>query len=55
MLSMDFIRANGDAVRQAISVKGVDLDLDALLALDAEVRTAKGEIETLREIGRAHV
>src|SRR5688572_15061918 len=48
MLSMDFIRANGDAVRNAIAVKGVDLDLDRLLALDAEVRAAKGEIEALR-------
>ena len=48
MLSMDFIRANGDAVAQAIAAKGVDLDLDALLALDAEVRAAKGEIEALR-------
>ena len=48
MLSMDFIRANRDAVRQAIAAKGVDLDLDALLALDAEVRAAKGEIEALR-------
>ena len=45
---MDFIRANGDTVAQAIAAKGVDLDLDALLALDAGVRAAKGEIETLR-------
>jgi seryl-tRNA synthetase len=48
MLSMDFIRTNGDAVRQAIAAKGVDLDLDALLALDADVRAGKGEIEALR-------
>ena len=48
MLSMDFIRERPDAVAQAIAAKGVDLDLDVLLALDAEVRSAKGEIEALR-------
>ena len=54
MLGMDFIRANRDAVEQAIRDKGVALDLDALLALDAEVRSAKGEIEALRApLGRA--
>jgi seryl-tRNA synthetase len=45
---MDFIREQPDVVRQAIAVKGVDVDLDALLALDAEVRAAKAEIEALR-------
>jgi len=48
MLSMDFIRERPDVVGQAIAAKGVDLDLDALLALDVEVRTAKAEIEALR-------
>ena len=48
MLSMDFIREQTDSVRQAIAAKGVDLDPDALLVLDAEVRAAKGEIEALR-------
>ena len=48
MLSMDFIKAERDAVERAIRDKGVKLDLDALLALDAEVRAAKTEIETLR-------
>ncbi len=48
MLSMDFIRANRSTVEQAIAAKGVDLDLAALLALDAEVRAAKGAIEALR-------
>ena len=54
MLGMDFIRANRAAVEQAIRNKRVDLDLDALLTLDAEVRSAKGEIEALRApLGRA--
>jgi seryl-tRNA synthetase len=48
MLSMDYIREQPDIVRQAIAVKGVDVDLDALLALDVEVRAAKAEIEALR-------
>ena len=48
MLSMDFIRANRADVERAIRDKGVGIDLDALFALDAEVRGAKGEIETLR-------
>jgi seryl-tRNA synthetase len=45
---MDFIKANREAVERAIRDKGVDLDLDALLGLDAEVRAAKTEIEKLR-------
>jgi len=48
MLSMDFIRANRADVERAIRDKGVGIDLDALIALDAEVRGAKGEIEALR-------
>ncbi len=48
MLAMDFIRANRDTVERAIRDKGVGLDLDSLLELDAKVRAAKGEIETLR-------
>jgi seryl-tRNA synthetase len=48
MLSLDFVRANRDAVERAIAVKNVALDLGAMLALDAEVRAAKSEIEQLR-------
>jgi seryl-tRNA synthetase len=48
MLSMDFIKANRETVERAIEVKGVDLDLEALLALDADVRGLKTEIEGLR-------
>src|SRR5688572_15259353 len=48
MLGMDFVKANREAVERAIRDKGVDLDLDALLALDAEVRGLKTEIEALR-------
>src|SRR4028119_1339207 len=48
MLAMDFIKANREAVDRAIRDKGIGLDLDALLILDAEVRGLKGEIEALR-------
>ena len=48
MLDMNFIKSNRADVERAIRDKGVGIDLDALLALDAEVRGAKGEIETLR-------
>jgi seryl-tRNA synthetase len=48
MLAMDFIKANRETVEKAIRDKGVDLDLDALLALDGEARSLKTEIDTLR-------
>ena len=48
MLAMDFIKANRETVERAIRDKGVELDLDALLALDGEVRALKTEIDTLR-------
>jgi seryl-tRNA synthetase len=48
MLAMDFIKANRTTVEKAIRDKGVDLDLDALLALDGETRSLKTEIDTLR-------
>ena len=50
MLSMDFIKTNRADVERAIRDKGVGIDLDALLALDVEIRIAKGEIESLRAI-----
>lgn len=48
MLALDFIKANRETVERAIRDKGVDLDLDQLLVLDAEVRGVKTEIEKLR-------
>ena len=48
MLAMDFIKAERATVEKAIRDKGVDLDVDALLALDSEVRALKTEIEALR-------
>ena len=48
MLAMDFIKSNRPDVERAIRDKGVDVDLDALLALDGEARTLKTEIDKLR-------
>ena len=48
MLAMDFVKANRETVDRAIRDKGVDLDLSELLALDADVRAAKTEIDRLR-------
>jgi seryl-tRNA synthetase len=48
MLGLDFVKANRETVERAIRDKGVNVDLDALLALYAEVRAAKTEIDTLR-------
>ena len=48
MLSMETIKANRADVERAIRDKGVGVDLDALLALEAEVRGAKSAIERLR-------
>jgi seryl-tRNA synthetase len=48
MLGLDFVRANRETVERAIRDKGVELDLDVLLALDADVRALKTEVEGLR-------
>jgi seryl-tRNA synthetase len=48
MLAMDFVKGNREAVERAIRDKHVDLDLAALLELDAGVRALKTQIEGLR-------
>src|SRR3954470_13359844 len=48
MLSLQFIRDNPDAVREAAAAKNAPLDLDALLALDGETRALKTRIDELR-------
>ena len=48
MLALDFVKANRETVERAIRDKGVELDLDALLALDSEVRSVKAGIDRLR-------
>jgi seryl-tRNA synthetase len=48
MLSLGFIRENPETVARAIADKHVALDLDALLALDGEVRALKTRVDGLR-------
>jgi len=48
VLSLSFIRENQDAVQKAIREKNVQLDLNALLALDGEVRGLKTKVDELR-------
>jgi seryl-tRNA synthetase len=48
MLALDFIRAHPEQVRQAIRQKGVDLDLDEILRLDAHLRAARAQLDGLR-------
>jgi len=48
MLALDFVKTNRETVERAIRDKGVDVDLDALLALDGEVRAGKTEIDRIR-------
>ena len=48
MLDMDFIVQNPDAVRHAIDVKNVDLDLDAVLMKHGDVKALLAEVEELR-------
>jgi seryl-tRNA synthetase len=48
MLEIQFIRQNADQVRAAIKNKGLELDLDALLAADRERREATTSLEQKR-------
>ncbi len=48
MLSRQFVRENPDAVRAALSAKGVDVDLDRILEIDREWRALKSEGDDLR-------
>jgi seryl-tRNA synthetase len=48
MLGLDFIRDNLAAVERAISDKGVNLDLDAVILAAAQVRGLKTQIDQLR-------
>jgi seryl-tRNA synthetase len=45
MLDRRFIRSNPDAVKQAVRAKGLDLDVDELLAVDHRVRKLTTELD----------
>lgn len=48
MLDIDFIRSHAAEVREAVKKKRFDVDVDRLLAVDAERRAAIGEIDASR-------
>jgi len=48
MLSRQFVRENPDAIRAALETKGVDVDFDRILDIDAEWRSLKSEGDDLR-------
>lgn len=48
MLDLKFIRENPDAVRKGAKTKNIDIDVDAILALDEERRTLVTESEALK-------
>lgn len=48
MLDIAFIRNNPEAVKEGIRIKRMDVDLDELLALDADVRKLRAEVEQIR-------
>ncbi|RJF73115.1 serine--tRNA ligase [Deinococcus cavernae] len=47
MLDLKFIRENPDAVKRAVQVKYVDLDIDELLTIDRELVALKQRVEAL--------
>ncbi len=48
MLDIKYIRQNPEAVRQAIQVKNIDLDLDRLLKLDRELLEGNQKLQELQ-------
>ncbi|MER5888866.1 serine--tRNA ligase [Streptomyces sp. NPDC001941] len=48
MLDATLIREHPDRVRAGLAARGVDVDLDAFLALDAEYREVRSALEALR-------
>lgn len=48
MLDLKFVRAHPDQVRRALDNKGVQVDLDRILALDLERRQILTEVEALK-------
>jgi Seryl-tRNA synthetase N-terminal domain len=48
MLDRRFIRENSDAVRVAVRVKGINLDVDELLSLDQASRELQRELDEVQ-------
>jgi seryl-tRNA synthetase len=48
MVDLKRLRQDPETFRKAIALKGVDLDLDALLALDREVQSLKARLQEVQ-------
>ena len=48
MISISFIRENPDVVKQAAANKGISVDIDRLLVLDASLRESAKKVDNLR-------
>lgn len=48
MIDLEFLRSNPDAVKRAVTVRNLTIDVDALLAEEQEYRTLLQEVERLR-------
>lgn len=53
MLDIKFIRREPGEVKHAASIKGIDLDVDLILALDADVRASISKADELRQQRKA--
>lgn len=53
MLDKRFIRDHSDVVREAVRTKGVDLDVDELLALDRLSRTLQTRVDNAQATRRS--
>ena len=49
MLDIKYIRSETQVVKQAIKAKNIDLNLDELLKLSEELRSAKNQLEDLQK------
>lgn len=53
MLDKRFIRENPDAVKKAVQVKGISLDVDELLSLDKSSRELQGELDEAQRLRKS--
>ncbi|MCL2584983.1 MAG: serine--tRNA ligase [Streptosporangiales bacterium] len=53
MLDKRFIRENPDAVKEAVRVKGISVDVDELLSLDKSSRELQGELDDAQALRKS--
>jgi len=55
MVDLKRLRQDPETFRKAIALKGVDLDLEALLALDREVQSLKARLQEVQTLSLIHI